>query len=377
MGAWSNRENTGRKSPAGCPDAGVFVNSAEKAELGEEILRSIGSARRSVAIINPLISDERLVQQILAARERGVRVKLITELRENRKSGIKYPTRGFEVDDEVSLNEHFTAIRRLANGRVHCRGMRYYAHAKVIVVDDEQLILSSANGTSNSLGWGSQPSVEAGININEPLVVSKVATVIGQVWEQCPFRLHLLEQDISLQESAVDRQIGFPLESAIYDDSQIVWSYPPHGRALRDSLVRLIRQARKKITFAALSFYETDKVDSLHTALLGALERGVRVTVIVRPEHFRPDQYPDPSTKRLLANGMRLLGVSTLHAKGIVVDNTGCAIFSGNINPFSLESDADSAQVEIGMCEFENARFLGAYGRWLSTLEKVADFEYA
>jgi len=376
MGVWIRRDNT-QRIPPGPPDSGVFVNTPDRAKLGEEILRCITTARRSLLIINPLITDERLLQHILGARERGVRVKIITELRENRRSGISYPTRGFEVDDEANLNEHFMAIRRLTTRRVLCRGMRYYAHAKIVVVDHERVILSSANGTSNSLGWGSQPSVEAGVSINEPLVVSKVASVIGQVWEQCPFRLHLLEQDISLQESAVDPHAEFPLEYEINDDSQIVWSYPPYGRALRDSLVRLIRQARKKITFAALSFYETDKVDSLHTALLGALERGVRVTVIVRPEHFRPDQFPDPSTKHLLENGLRLLGMSALHAKGMVVDNSSCAIFSGNINPFSLESDADSAQVEIGMCEFENARFLGAYGRWLSTLEEVADFEYA
>lgn len=376
MGAWSNREITGRKSPGVCPDAGVFVNSAEKAELGEEILRSIGSARRSVAIINPLISDERLVKQVLAARERGVRVKIITELRENRKVGVKYPTRGFEVDDDVSLNDHFTAIRRLVRGRVNCRGMRYYAHAKVIVVDDEQLILSSANGTSNSMGWGLQPSVEAGIRIKEPFVVQKIATAIGHLWELCPFRLHMLEQDISLQESAIDRRLDFPFETTNCDNFRLVWSYPPHGRALRDLLVRLIRQAREKITCAALSFYETSSVYSLHTVLLDALKRGVRVTVIVRPEHFHPDQYPDPSTKHLLENGMRLLGISTLHAKGIVIDNNACAIFSGNINPYSLESDADSAQVEIGICEFEHPQFLGAYGRWLTGLEEASDFKY-
>jgi len=375
MGVWNRRYNTESMLP-GTQDAGVFVNAHDRANLGEEILRCISTSQRSLMIINPLITDERLIQHIVEARERGVRVKIITELRENRRSGVSYPTRGFEVDDEFNLNEHFMAIRRLTTGRVLCRGMRYYAHAKIVVVDNERVILSSANGTPNSLGWGSQPSVEAGISINEPMAVSKIAMVIGQVWEQCPFRLHLLENDISLQESAVDRQNAFPLESAIYDNSQIVWSYPPNGRALRDALVRLIRQAREKITFAALSFYETDKVNLLHTALLEALGRGVCVTVIVRPEHFRSNQYPDLSTKTLLENGMRLLGVSALHAKGLVIDNNACAIFSGNINPYSLESAADSAQVEFGLCEFENPQFLGAFGRWLTGLEVASNFEY-
>jgi phosphatidylserine/phosphatidylglycerophosphate/cardiolipin synthase-like enzyme len=141
-------------------------------------------------------------------------------------------------------------------------------------------------------------------------------------------------------------------------------------------LLKLIRHAREKITCVALSFYDTDKVDSIHTELLGALSRGVKVTVIVRPEHFRPDQYPDPSTKRLLENGLRLLGMSALHAKGMVVDGSSCAIFSGNINPYSLQSDANSAQVEIGLFEFGQLSVLRSYGKWLTSLEESADYEY-
>lgn len=374
---WRKRENAGSSLQPRQVGGRVFVNSPDRATLGEEILRSINSARRSILIINPLITDERLIQQILAARERGVRVKIITELRENRGTGIRYPTLGFEVDAGVDLKEHFMAIRRVTTNRVVCRGLRYYTHSKVLIVDNEQLILSSANGTSNSLGWGSQPSIEAGVSIHEPSVVSKIAAVIGQVWEQCPFRFHLLENDISLQESAVDTQVDFPLDVAIDHDSHVVWSNPPHGMALRNSLVRLIHQANESITCAALSFYDTNKIDTLHNALLGALERGVRVTVLVRPEHFRADQYPDLSTKTLLEKGMLLLGVSALHAKGIVVDNAACAIFSGNINPFSLESQAVSAQVEIGLCEFGQPHILDSYGKWLTSLEVAADFEYA
>ncbi len=101
------------------------------------------------------------------------------------------------------------------------------------------------------------------------------------------------------------------------------------------------------------------------------------LTVIVRPDHFRPDQFPDHSTKHLLENGLRLLGVSSLHAKGIVVDENACAIFSGNVNPFSLDCQDASAQVELGLCEYGDAKILRHYGKWLTELETKADFEYA
>lgn len=373
MGAWVNRENAVRPLPGGDASAGLFVNVPGTTELGEELLRCVASSRRTILIVNPLITDHRWIESIIAARVRGVRVKVITELRENRGSAIKYPTRGFEVVDQNVLKKHFMSVRRLAMSRVACRGLRHYAHAKLIVVDGERVIISSANGNPNSLGWGSQPSVEAGIEIND---ASAVANCFNQLWERCPFRLHLLENDVSLQEYESGQLNACELQNAQGHGGELVWSYPPREKSLRDTLVRLVDQARERITIVALSFYDTDKIAALQTALLGALKRGVHITVIVRPEYFRADQYPDPSTKHLLERGLRLLGVPALHAKGIVVDNSACAIFSANINPFSLESEEDSAHVECGFCDDGKIRMLRSYGRWITAMEGAAVYEF-
>jgi len=376
VGFWNARERNVDELLVGIEFGDLFVNSRGKPALGEEILRTIGTARNSVIIINPIVSDGRLVNEILAARKRGVRVKLITELRENRKTGIKYPTRGFEVEDKCQLDEHFEAIRRLAISGVHCRGCRYYTHAKVIIADNNQAIISSANGNANSLGWGPQLSFEAGIKFDKQGFVSNFFAIATQLWDLCPFRMQLLENDISLQESAVDKQKNFSYDTMISEQCRLVWSFPPKGKALRDSLVSLVRRAEKKITCIALSFYDTNKVQGLHIALLEALSRGVKVTVIVRREHFEDNNYPDEATKELLENGLRLLGMTGMHAKGMLVDNSYCAIFSGNFNPFSLDSDVDSANVEIGLCDFEKEGLLSSYGKLIALLEDAADFEY-
>lgn len=377
MGTWVERKITVPPLPRGDAASGLFVNVPGTIDLGSELLRCVAAARRSVMFINPLITDERLTEGIVSARARGVKVKVVTELRENRGSGIKYPTRGFDVSDQRVLNEHFMAVRHLAKNRVLCRGLRHYAHAKFLIVDEERLLISSANGTSNSLGWGLRPSIEAGVGIDDAVVVAKWVAAFKHVWEECPFQQHLLDKDVSVQESSPSRKVSYDLPGACGEGRSAAWSYPPHGRSLRDTLVRLVKLAQRHATIVALSFFDIDGVDALHAALLGALERKVRVTVIVRPEHFREDQFPDAGTRHLLERGLRLLGIPAMHAKGIVVDNAACAIFSANINPFSLDSDADSAHVECGLGEEGGMRLLNAYGSWITALEAASVHEYA
>lgn len=367
----------------GCPNLasewrarGVLVNTPGHPFVGEELIRSIASARHSIIAINPLLTDARMVNALVAARKRRVSVKIITELRDNRGSGVKYPTRGFEAETATNLKEHFRIVRALARERVLCRGLRHYAHGKAIVVDDQQVVLSSANWTANSLGWGSQPSLEAGVSICEPPIVSAWGNALSTLWECCPFRLHSLDNDVSLQEEPSPALPIGELDRLCMDNVQMSWSYPPEHYGIRDRLVDLVRRAAQSIVFSALSFYDTDRIPILHQALEEALARGVSVTVVVRPGEFPADRYPDPSTRRLLERGLLLRGVEGLHAKGIAVDGAACGLFSANVNPFSLQSNAESAHVECGLFVNPNDPLLRAYGQFIEELNRKATHAY-
>lgn len=352
----------------------VFVNQDGSPDVGREIRRLISEASRSIDIVNPLVTDPRVVDALTKARARGVRVRIITELRDNRGAGIRYPTRGFETADTHSLKkDQFEAIRELATHRVFCRGLRYYAHAKLLLTDESHLLLSSVNLTPNSMGEGAHPSLEAGVQIDDSEVVSSWTAAMVSLWDACPLRLHLMGTDVSLQQEPVTPFVGSQVELERTRPHCMAWSFPPMVFQLRDLLVELCETARERIVFSALTFFlEHEKahlqVSALRQAIVEALQRGVRVTVVVRPEHFPLSEYPNRGTLDLIACGLRLHGMKGLHAKGVLVDTSACAILSGNINPYSLECGADSAHVECGYCERGELNVMAGYAVFLAWL---------
>lgn len=370
MSGWVPVRSSGADVPRFEPP--VFVGGSGRPDLGNEVLRIVHDSNESLTLVNPLVTEPAIVDALLAARRRRVRVRVITELRENRGRGIRYPTRGFEHDGTAELGEHFASIRRLAGELVFCRGPRHYAHAKLLLSDDRVLMVSSANGTPNSLGLGVSPAWEAGVRVTDTEIVTGWATALRALWDACPFRLRVQGLDVSLQQEDAAPLVGSELESA----PGAYWSYPRGHRGLRDQLRELVRSARQRVVFAALSFYDTDRIPELHRELVAALTRGVEVIVLVRPEEFPPDKYPDPSTRHLIERGLCLYGVAELHAKGILVDDTACGIFSANVNPYSLESDLESAHIEAGLFEREPLRFLAAYARFLEGLVGGRTHEY-
>lgn len=336
-----------------------------------------------MTVVNPLVTEPALVEALLAARRRRVQVRLITEVRENRGGGVHYRTRGFEFAAAVApgkhfagadadLKKHFAAIRRLAGELVYCRGPRHYAHAKLLLSDDRVLIVSSANGTPNSLGLGGSPSLEAGLCVTDAEVVTGWAMALHTLWDACPFRLRVQGHDVSLQEEHATHLTGVELASAPYSG----WSYPPGHQGLRDRLMTLVLSARSRIILAALSLYDTNRIPLLHGALETAIARGVEVNVLVRPEEFTSHKYPDPSTQSLIGKGLRLFGVTGLHAKGILVDATACGIFSANVNPYSLDSSLPSAHIEAGLFESGPLRLLAPYSRLLESILGKRTHEY-
>lgn len=340
MGQWIKVPVVEAPFSADLPEGRLFVNQKGLPSLGRESLRLIGEAGSSIDIINPLVTDQRIVQALTQARGRGVRVRVITELRDNRGDGITYPTRGFEASDTHVLRDHFEAIRVLAKRRVFLRGLTHYVHAKLLSIDKHAILISSANLTANSLGWGQIASLEAGVRVETPSDVAQWQGAVEALWECCPFRLRLLREDVSLQqEGAADVSQG-TLNCETSSGCYMAWSFPPVLHGIRDQLVNLCDESTRRITLCAMSFYDIDHVPSLYAAVSRALRRGVKVTAIVRPEHFKPEQYPDASTLALIDQGLELLGHTGLHAKGVSVDSVTVAIDSHHYVLVGFDCDA-------------------------------------
>lgn len=332
----------------------LWVNSRESIELTKCLLSAIESARKTLWVVSPFIDDTRVVRSLKNAKARRVRIKVITDIRNNRGRGKHYLTRGFHAESAETKNfdSHQECIRDLARSLISCRSPTHYPHFKLIVTDDRIAYLSSANLTKNSFGGSANSSLEAGIAVVRQEQVDHLLQLLSQLWSSCPFRLILNENDVSIEQHGGGEQIAAVAIAAAQQG--LLTNSPGDGHfSLTEAIVHAVDQSKRELVFASMSFFDADKLPQLENAVLAALARGVDVTAIIRPDHFRWEEsrgeYPDPSTKRLLESGMKLRGIAGLHAKGMLVDQYKGLIFSANINPFSLTSGRESNHIEMGL----------------------------
>jgi len=332
----------------------VLVNSPECVELTDRLLAAIESAKKTLWVASPFIDDDRFVQSLVRAKARRVRIKVITDIRNNRGRGKQYVTRGFQSESEeaTKFDAHQSCIRELARARISCRSPTHYPHFKLIVADDRIAMLSSANLTQNSLGGNANSSVEVGLAVDRQDQVDQLLLLLSHLWNSCPFSLILNGNDVSFEQHGSGEQIAAVANVAARQG--LLVNSPGEGFfSLTKAIVAAVDNSLSGLIFASMSFFETNLVPQLEDAVLAALARGVQVTAIIRPEHFREEEkngkYPDPSTKRLIESGLQLRGVTGLHAKGLLGDQSEGLVFSANINPFSLTGGRESNHMEMGL----------------------------
>ncbi len=351
IGKWKRSESAGSLPSS---RGSVWTNNSDSIELTEQILVLIDSAERSLWIASPFIDDERIVDALQRAKSRRVRVKLITDIRNNRGRGKLYTTRGFQSKpaEANSLEKHQACIRELVRSRISCRSPTHYPHFKLIIADDRRGLLSSANLTGNSLGGKKDCSLEVGITIDCSELVGQFVAVVANLWDSCPFRLLIDGGDVSIEQQGRCEQVASIAELA--ERKNVLVNSPGENYfSLTNAIVNVVRQSKVELTFISMSFFEPNRVPRLEQALLEALSRNVEITAVVRPEHFRraeeKGEYPDPSLVKLIKAGLQLRGIAGLHAKGLAVDQSRALIFSANINPYSLTSEFESNHMEMGV----------------------------
>lgn len=332
----------------------VWTNNSDSVDLSEHLFAMVDSAKRSLWIASPFIDDHRIVEALIRAKTRRVRIKVITDIRNNRGRGKQYITRGFEStsQEETELEAHQACIRELSRALISCRSPMHYPHFKLIIADEQSALLSSANLTENSLGGNSGSSLEVGLSIDRNDQVEGLLKVLSCLWDTCPFRLILNGADVSIEQQGSEECIA--LIARMVSAAGLLANSPGEEFfSLTEAIIKGINTSKFELTIASMSFFEVNRAPGLEEALLAALRREVRVTAIIRLEHFRKEvengKYPDASTRKLIEAGMKLVGIAGMHAKGLLVDQYEGIVFSANINPYSLTSELESNHIELGI----------------------------
>lgn len=328
---------------------GLLLNCTGENALGRSILELITGSKGgdSLSIITPILEEDAAINALLAARARGVRIRVITRLAEHRDGRLRFITRGFDPGE--SLAAHFEATRRLTHAAIRLKSPSLLPHAKLVVASGRAAIFSSANLTANALGFAGNASIEAGIQFDHPDEIRHWQEAFTALWNSCQLAQDLYDKNIVIQSTAHSGTFGEELPATVSAGLRLHCFYPPQRQELLTELIAHVERARKEIILAALSFYDLDRIPALRAALLAALRRGVRVTAVVRPEQFPPNQYPDAATRSLIESGLCLAGVTGLHAKAFLVDSEICGMTSANFNPYSLGAPGTASNLELAI----------------------------
>ncbi|BDG05044.1 phospholipase D-like domain-containing protein [Anaeromyxobacter oryzae] len=264
-------------------------------DSAKPILDAIGAASKSLQVKMFIFSDEALLDAVVAARRRGVAVRIM--LNPARRSG--------EEDNE-------DARKRLRRGRVEVIDSNpefQVTHEKSMVVDETVAFVKSFN-------WATR-------NLSETRDFAVVTSHKHEVREI----VDCFEADWNRQR--FDRGEG----------SKLVWC--PGGR---EQMAHLIDEAKHTLFLQNERYQDTILIEHL----VRASRRGVKVHVMTRPPHtLKPEKLVEGVGGLRIMNDVGIkvhkLKHLRLHAKVLVADGVSALVGSINLSPGSFDDRRELA----------------------------------
>ena len=342
----------------------TFLDSSDSG-FGNHIVDMVRKAKKSVFIVSPVIQEDGVFDALREAVTKGVELRVVTQLGNHR-------TGRFDTSPEFS--DYDIPRRRLADLGACVRDWDVTVHAKMILVDGERFLFSTANLNENSLGTGIRNAIEAAILFESGPEVVAGRRIFDAIWEGCPTRQEKRDDRISIARIPSKARLPTAGDCSVHAGAAEFLLSTPLNRLLARRLTTLLNMARSKIVFMAMSIYDLEKVPVLFDAFMRALARKVNVTVLVRTgaEQFKPEDWPDPSTKELQKKGLKIVEIPHLHAKGLFVDDEIGLMMSANLNPYSL-GDLETSHVEIAVQAPCTEPFMEKFQKFAFSLEGKGD----
>ena len=326
-----------------------------------DLLRDLAErARRRVFLASHIVLDDEVPRILGRARERGVSVRLFTEVANRTDGGLRINTLGLDGQyTGEELARHDAIIRLLARDGVQVQSGPVFSHVKLWVADDRVAVTGSANLTTNSLGTGPSPAVE----LMQPCdgeVGAALSAVAAWLWAGS----NLCCDYDARSGFRISQRLGKAAAPPQYP--AVVVGVPGNDHPILDAFGAAIERAERSILLVTMSAYRWNELPGFESALIAALDRGVAVTLARRAPDERFTECP--SIAALRGHGMRVIDVPGLHAKGIVIDDAWTAILTGNLNPFSLAGSKPTDHVELAVLDESGTGPLGQARQRLSSM---------
>lgn len=319
----------------------AFFLRSQGSRFHEMLVAAMQNAKKSIRIAVPVLDEEGVFGALEDAARRDVEIKVVTQLPDHRTHRVK---------TDPQFKDYALPRRKLAALGARVRDCGYTVHAKFGIIDSQLVFFTSANLNANGLGVGKSNSLEVAVEFDDRFAAEAAECLFQEIWNHAQYEQVRHDEHISIRRRP--RAGDMRMLSCIQRvrDATFLLSTPENG-VLARKMAEMIVSARKEVRMAAMSLYDLAEVPELFAAMKAALRNKVKMRIAVRPPDemkFSPAEWPDPSTKELMACGLEIATVPHLHAKGLVADRKAALMASANFNPYSL-GNGPTAHIELGL----------------------------
>lgn len=289
---WAGESETPSAPPTGGNPAALYSNMTGD-HLQKTLASAIQNAKKSIVLMIYSLNDPEIIQALKKKSEEGVSVKVIYDARAS-------------VGVDRKLGPAVDAIARASHGLMH---------QKIMVLDEEEVWLGSANMTTDSL-------FEQG-NLVAALRCSHLAN-------------NILQKAKCMSEDSFEKPIANHLFSIGGQDCEL-WFLPDNNQAVA-KIKTILQGAKKTIRVAMYTFSRYDFAKEL----IDAKKRGVNVEVFL--DHQSSKGASSQIVAMLKKHGISIFtnpGQSLLHYKFLYVDDATLVNGSANWTKAAFQQNDD------------------------------------
>ncbi len=294
------------------------IESGEGMILFSKIIKSVDSAKKIICLQSFLIQDSKIIDALISAHERGVKVFVLSSAEARLKETIE------EEEDFIKTDYINLLDGKFKNHIVHRSAENF--HGKYILIDpttNPKGFLCTNNFTLN--GFTKNPELAVELNNEQCEELFKV--FVYHFWE------HSTDEQTATNEfEKVKAANKFSLPKL---ENILLTSPNSKSNSLNKSLLAATNKAKKTISF---STFQLDKNIELVKAITDKAKQNVSVTLFCRPIEKQFNE----QLKELLEAGVQVYFHPLTHAKSLLIDNKDGFVFTANLVANGLDNGLEA-----------------------------------
>lgn len=321
------------------------IESGDQKILFSKIINAIDKAQEFVCLQSFLIQDSALIDSLLKAVERKVKVFVLSSAEARLNDRIE------EETDFIKANYIQLIDKKFKNHFVHRTAENF--HAKYILIDPKtnpKGFICTNNFTEN--GFTKNP--ELAVELNKEQCEELFKVFVYHFWEHSTD-----EQTATTEFEKVNRANRFSLSRL---NNILLTSPNSELNTLNEALKNAVENGEKSIS---LSTFQLDKNTELIKAILEKAKQGIEVTLFCRPTEKQFNE----QLKDLLDAQVQIYFHSLIHAKSLLIDEKNGFVFTANLTANGLEK---GLEVGVKLSEQQTADLHKIQTNWKKDFELKA-----